>query len=161
MIEAWVRPQAGGSGLGLIVSHGHGGAGHILNYDATNNLYGWFVGGVGQFNGAVGTATPSGVGTLWDHLALVRTGGIDYLYVNGVLAGQNAAQGTTPYAGGSAIGSQLSGGGNHGFTGDIDDVYFSSVSGTFSPADDLHMIPEPTVALLGSLGVLGLLRRRR
>ena len=53
MIEAWVRPQSGGSGLGMIVSHGHGGAGHILNYDAAADRYGWFVGGVGQFNGSV------------------------------------------------------------------------------------------------------------
>lgn len=149
MIEAWVRPQTGGSGLGMIVSHGHGGAGHMLNYDAGANRYGWFVGGVGQFNGSLGATA---LGTAWDHLALVRTGGVDYLYVNGVLAGQNTAQGTTPYANGSSIGTQYTGGGDHGFTGDIDEVYFSTISSPFNPATDLHMSnpADPVIVLPGA-----------
>ena len=134
MIEAWVRPQPGGSGLGMIVSHGHGGLGQVLNYDAAANRYGWFVGGTGQFNGSIGA---TGIGTAWDHLALVRDGGITKLYVNGVLAGSNSAGGGT-YANGSAIGSQYTGGSNFGFTGDIDEVYFSTVSG-FNVLTDLHM----------------------
>jgi hypothetical protein len=67
----------------------------------------------------------------------VRTGGVTTLYVNGSPAGSNAA-GTTPYNNGSGIGSQYTGGSNHGFTGDIDEVYFSTVSG-FNALTDLHM----------------------
>lgn len=139
MLEAWVRPQAGGTGLGLIVSHGHGGAGQVLNFNASNGKYGWLVGGVGLFEGS---ATASGVGTTWDHLALVRTGGTTTLYVNGVFSGSDGVQGTTPYANGSAIGSQVSGGADLGFTGDIDEVYFSTVSG-FNADADLHMTNPP------------------
>jgi hypothetical protein len=140
MLEAWVRPQAGGSGLGLIMSNGHGGSGQTLNYDAAANRYGWLVGGVGLINGTVGA---SGVGTSWDHLALVRNANTTTLYVNGVVAGSNTALGTFGYANGCAIGSQYTGGGDHGFTGDIDEVYFSTISGTFDPVTDLHLMIIP------------------
>lgn len=156
IMEAWVRPTAGGTGLGLILSHGHGGVGVVLNYDAAANQYGWFIGGVGQSNSSVGATA---VGTAWDHVALVRNAGTLTLYVNGTVAGTGSYSGG--YVDGSAIGSQFSGGADHGFTGDMDDVYFSTISGTFNAANDLHMVPEPSVALLGALGVLGLLRRRR
>jgi hypothetical protein len=145
MLEAWVRPQPGGAGLGLIMSNGHGGQGQVLNYDAALNRYGWYRGTYGQFNGTVGA---SGVGTSWDHLALVRYGGTTTLYVNGVVAGSDPAL-AAPFADGSAIGSQYTGGGDHGFTGDIDEVYFSTISGTFDPAADLHLtsVPDPIIVV--------------
>lgn len=159
MMEAWVRPQAGNTGLGLILSNGHGGTGVVVNYNSAADKYGFFFGGDSGSprNGTIGA---SGVGTTWDHLAAVYESGTLTLYVNGVSAWTGSKLGTAGYANGSAIGSQYSGGGDHGFKGDIDDVYFSSVSG-FNLATDLHAIPEPAAALLGGIGLLCLLRRRR
>ncbi|MEO5716081.1 MAG: LamG-like jellyroll fold domain-containing protein [Luteolibacter sp.] len=149
MIEAWARPQPGATGLEFVVSHGDGARGQIISYDATNGKYGWYSGGLGQINGTVG---PTGVGTVWDHLALVREAGVTSLYVNGVFAGSNAATGAgnPNYNNGSGIGSQYSGGGDHGFTGDIDEVYFSTVSG-FNSITDLHMKnpPDPLIGMPG------------
>lgn len=159
MMEAWVRPAAGDSGLGLILSNGHGGTGVVLNYNAATGKYGIFFGGDAS-SPRDGSISATGVGVAWDHVALVYESNVMTLYVNGTSAWTGSKLGTAGYANGSAIGSQYTGGGDHGFKGDIDDVYFSTVSG-FNAATDLHGVPEPSVALLGGLGLLSLLRRRR
>jgi hypothetical protein len=93
----------------------------------------------------------------WTSLALVKNGGTTSFYVNGQPAGST----TTAYAtsGLFAFGLQQNVG-TKGFKGDFDEAsFFTFNAGEFNAATDL--IPESSAALLGGLGLLGLLRRRR
>lgn len=94
----------------------------------------------------------------WTALALVRSGGVLSFYVDRILAGTSTGSiGTTD--GRLALGFQQ-GVGTNQFKGDFDEAsFFTFGPGAFNAATDL--IPEPNVAMLGGLGVLALLRRRR
>lgn len=95
--------------------------------------------------------------TDWTGLALVKSGGTTSFYVNGELAGSNS--GASNVSGLFAFGLQQNVG-TKGFAGDFDEASFFTFSpGSFNPSTDL--IPEPSAPLLGGLGLLALLRRRR
>lgn len=93
----------------------------------------------------------------WTNLALVKNGGVIQFYVDGVLAGSSS--GAVSTSGLFAFGLQQNVG-TKGFQGDFDEAsFFTFNPGEFDAATDL--VPEPTVALLGALGLVTLLRRRR
>lgn len=102
-------------------------------------------------------ATTTVTTNAWTALALVKSGGTISFYVDGVLAGSNS--GAINTSGLFAFGLQQNVG-TGGFAGDFDEASFFTFSpGAFNAATDL--IPESSAALLGSLSLLGLLRRRR
>lgn len=94
----------------------------------------------------------------WANLALVRSGGVLSFYVDGELAGTSTgAFGTDGLL---AFGFRQGVGTGH-FIGDFDEAsFFTFGTGAFNPSTDL-LVPEPGAALLGGLGLLCLLRRRR
>jgi len=154
-VEAWAKannsPQVGGTTIDGVFSYGHGGVGYIVAQHGAN----WdvFKGGVGWMN-----ITAPVTAATWVHLAIAK--GPDdtqaTLYVNGVAKGSFAAGGVVD---GCAIGDQYTNGG-HRFDGQIDDVWFSSVTGNFSPAADLHMtLPTDPIIVMpnapGSAGTVG------
>lgn len=95
----------------------------------------------------------------WTNLALVRSGGVLNFFVNGTLAGTSTVSiGSTD--GLLTLGFQQ-GVGTNQFTGDFDEAsFFTFAPGAFNAGTDL-LVPEPSAALLGGLGMLALLRRRR
>lgn len=93
----------------------------------------------------------------WTELALVKNEGTTNFFVNGQLAGNT----TAPYntSGLFAFGLQQNAG-TRGFQGDFDEArFFTFNAGEFDANTDL--IPEPSATLLGALGCLTLLRRKR
>ncbi|MBN8457130.1 MAG: LamG domain-containing protein [Verrucomicrobia bacterium] len=96
----------------------------------------------------------------WVHLALIRSGGATTFYING------AAQGST-YAGTPVHNTphiSVAPGGSSYFDGHIDEarvVTFTSGESAANILGTLQGVPEPSAALLGGVGLLGLLRRRR
>jgi hypothetical protein len=99
---------------------------------------------------------------VWTALALVQNGGNLEFYVDKSLAGSIAAsQGSTYFTDGLlAFGFNQGIGNDNQFKGDFDEAsFFTFTGGNFNPATDL--IPESSTALLGGLGLLALLRRRR
>lgn len=96
----------------------------------------------------------------WTHLALVRNAGTTYFYVDGAEVGSTSLSiGTTD--GRFALGFQQ-GVGTNNFIGDFDEAnFFTFGAGEFNPSTDLQAIPEPAAALLGGLGIIAMLRRRR
>lgn len=130
-----------------------------------------------------GTAPANGNGVVpsigantWSNLILVRSGTTLSLYVNGVpsggsltlAAGANYASALNFFLGDdAAAGFYNESGAGDSWTNApllIDDlaVYNHALgAGEISALQSAAAIPEPSVALLGGLGVLGLLRRRR
>jgi hypothetical protein len=93
----------------------------------------------------------------WTSLALVKNAGTIEFYVDRQLVGSSS--GSVNVSGLFAFGLQQNVG-TKGFQGDFDEAsFFTFDAGQFNSATDL--IPEPTCALLGGLGMLSLLRRRR
>ena len=96
----------------------------------------------------------------WVHLALIRSGGITTFYING------SAQGST-FAGAPVNDTphiSVNPGGTTYFDGQIDEarvVTFTSGESPTNVLNTLQGVPEPAISLLGGLGLLGLLRRRR
>ena len=94
----------------------------------------------------------------WTNLALVRSGGTTSFYVDGALAGTSTGSiGTTD---GLLAFGFMQGVGTSNFQGDFDEAsLFTFAPGEFATSDLL--VPEPSTALLGGLGMLALLRRRK
>lgn len=112
--------------------------------------------------------------TVGDHLALVYTRDTvpanDTLvyYRNGAqvasLSGRfdmPAGDGGYTTTGGFGLEVNLYAPISRGFDVPLDAVAFSTFTGSFSPSGGFALIPEPGTALLGGLGLLALLRRRR
>ena len=87
-------------------------------------------------------------------------GGVLNFFVDGNSAGTSTGSiGTTD--GLLALGFQQ-GVGTRQFIGDFDEAsFFTFAPGEFNASTDLLVVPEPSPALLGGLGMLALLRRRR
>lgn len=124
------------------------------------NVY-WDVNRSGQANLIIPRdSTTLVIDNEWTNLALVKSGGVLNFFVDGTLAGTSTGSiGSTD--GLLALGFQQ-GVGTNQFIGDFDEASFFTFSpGAFNASTDLLVVPEPSAALLGGLGVLALLRRRR
>lgn len=108
--------------------------------------------------GPSGGVTGSFAADTWTHLMLIRYNGVTTFYINDV-----AQSGT--YAGGPTMGDihlSVDPGGATYFDGGLDEARIVTFAGTDSLSSvRAALIPEPGAALLGGLGLLGLLRRRR
>jgi hypothetical protein len=156
-IELWVRTQNTTQNNVTIFSTGDASQGLALGRDST----GWWgshalVSYVPATNNFVG-----GDASEWIHLAIVRDNGVTTFYTNGVAVGDPVMAGVNTNTNVHLGNPPLSGGG--GFDGDIAQArIFTFTAGQFSTSDLLFpAIPEPSAALLGGLGLLSLLRRRR
>ena len=119
----------------------------------------WDVNRQGIANYIIPRNTLTTVTSDWTALALVKSGGTTSFYVNGQLAGSNAAAINT--SGLLAFGFQQNVGTKH-LAGDFDEAsFFTFAPGAFSPGTDLISVPEPSGALLAVLGAIPLMRRRR
>jgi len=112
---------------------------------------------IGTSNGVAGSFTDN----TWVHLALIRSGGITTLYIDG------AAQGNT-WAGtpvNNTVHISVNPGGAAFFDGQIDEariVTFDTGESTQNILNTLQAVPEPSsVALLGIGGLALILRRRK
>lgn len=155
VLELWVNPLVQGNDV-TFASAGSGQAGWSqIGMESGGRAF------FGRSNQAYGPMTSSAIaiGT-WTHLAYVRSGGVNYGYVNGVQIG-------TPDSGTPTNNGQLHigirpGNGQH-LTGYLDEMRFSTFApGTFNSSDLLvNAVPEPaSMAVLG-FGALAFLKRRR
>lgn len=113
--------------------------------------------------GANITATGANVDNTdnWTHFAFVREGdGTANLYIDGT-----AYSGTGTQTLDFSINSLGFGGGTNGYIGDLDEVWIFDSALTSGEVNNLmtvnNIVPEPSSALLGGLGLLVFLRRRR
>jgi hypothetical protein len=159
-VQFMVRSTATiGSGFRAVFGMAEGVSGGLVI--EANNVAGtvyWDVNRQGVANYIIPRNTLATVTSDWTNLALVKSGGTVSFYINGTLAGSNS--GAVNTSGLFAFGLQQNVGTN-GFQGDFDEARFFTFSpGAFTTAD-LTYVPEPSSALLGGLGVLALLRRRK
>lgn len=158
---AWRDFVSIGTGNNVVFVLERTGSEGVFNYNIGN------VGGTGE--GQVGYAPGAGTfdvddGT-WHHLGITVGGGTITLYIDGV------SRDSATYSGSGAISAfQLAsrfGDGGRAITTEIDDVAIydealdSAQMGWLASNEATAAAPEPSAALLGGLGLLALLRRRR
>lgn len=173
-ISVWVKATAWSTGWQGVVAHGEGADYRIARRGSNDPILLAYAGGTGDIQtGTTYGSAPGGDG-LWHHiLATTSNGGATQLYVDGLL--EATGGGPSGIAQSNANNNVLCIGCNpdngREFNGLIDDLamwdrvltteeagllYSAGLAGT-----SLGAIPEPSTSLLGLLGVLGLLRRRR
>lgn len=140
---------------------------HVLEQTGAGGLANYNIGNVGGDGGTAGVYNGIDITDgAWHHIGLTVSGGNATIYVDGI------ARATGAYSGsGTATAFQIGGrfgDGARAMTALIDDVAVyndaltdGQMSWLSSNAAVNNPIPEPGIALLGSLGLLGLLRRRR
>jgi hypothetical protein len=151
------------TGDGYIMMNGNAGGAGSGGYGlfVYNGFYSGIMPGVAVLQG---TVAPNGN---WRNLALVNDNGILQLYVDGVLDVSSAPGGSQLFGAGNkfTFGGTYNGSGYVGFAGgSIDEArLFTFNTGQFQASDlQNYVIPEPSsAALLGGLGTLLMLRRRR
>src|ERR1041385_2759497 len=121
---------AGSSGWGIII--------------AADNTY------EGLFGGLTAFGTNMAIANVWTHLALVCSGGISTLYVNGVPAG-GVSFGSSIPQGNFALGAPPQAPINQFFTGLIDEArVFTFAPGQFKTSDLLLKVWTPTLTVNGN-----------
>lgn len=109
---------------------------------------------IGGNDGVTGTFAAN----TWTHLMMIRYNGTTTFYINDVARG--ATYGGAPTHGDFHM--SVNPGGSVYFDGLLDEARVVTFAGSDSVADiRAALIPEPSAALLGGLGLLALLRRRR
>lgn len=159
-IEVWVRTSNLAQENKTLFGTGSTLTGLAIGYEGgQGGTVGWFgaAAGVAYVGNLVPASYTAGD---WIHLAVVRDGGTSTFYINGTASGTTGAAPNSIGADPGIIGWAP---GPGGFEGDVAQArIFTFNQGEFSTSDLLFpAIPEPTTALLGGLGLLALLRRRR
>jgi hypothetical protein len=158
-IEAWVLFPSVPTGNVAIAYDGTTGSSGFGLY-SHNGILSVLFGGVSFKNSSTAV-----VANTWTNLALVRNGGVDTLYINGVAQSLGS---TAPLAaaGSMVIGANASHGEN--LTGNIDEVgVFTFTPGAFSTSDLLYnqeqsaAAAEPGAVALSALGLSALIAYRR
>lgn len=176
-ISVWVQAAAWSTGWQGIVAHGEGADYRIARRGSDNPVKLAYAGGVGDIQtGTTYGAAPDGDG-LWHHIVAISENGVSTrLWVDGVLEATGGAPNIGPSGANGGTGNNVlcigcNPDNGREFNGLIDDIgmwdraiseeeigwiYHGGIAG-----NDLASIPEPSSVLLGLIGALGLLRRRR
>ncbi len=172
-ITAWVRPATPGWGAIVAKAPWDGGSGlnqagnYELRLDQGNLTpnFGWELGSAPNQSNFVLNTTPLPVGQ-WSHLAFTMDSSSNFVfYLNGASIGGGIA--LEPFGGGVNNNPLYIGTRADFFTtmnGNLDEI---GIWNTALSANEINtvftdgIIPEPSAALLGLLGVLGLAARRR
>lgn len=111
---------------------------------------------------STGTTAPN---STWHHIALTWNAGVVSMYINGNLTNTitNSTGFTDDTFANFVIGANGGTAGGEAFNGRIDELKIFNTAMTVDEirAAAITAVPEPSIALLGGLGLLGLLRRRR
>ncbi len=172
-ITAWVRPATPGWGaiVGKTPWDGGSGLNHAGNYELRldqGNLtpnFGWETGDAPNQSNFVLNTTPLPV-SQWSHIAFTMDSSNNYnFYLNGASIDGGTAD--RPFGGGVTSNPLYIGSRADFFTtlnGNLDEI---GIWNEALSADEINLVftdgivPEPSTALLGLLGVLGLAARRR
>lgn len=157
----FVRAASLGATQGDVFTLGGGAPTGAFKLSLDNN--GWAasahsVAWIGPANGISGSFTAN----QWVHLALVRTSGTTTFYINGAA---QATYGGTPVH--HAMHLSVAPGGGTYFDGQLDEarvVTFDAAdagAGNINVLNTLQGVPESSTTLLGAVGAILLLRRRR
>lgn len=151
----WVQAAANNSGTyGDVFTLGGGNGAFKLSLES--NGWGASAHNVAWISAADGIGG-SFVANTWTHLMLIRQNGTATFYINGTASGTT---GTTPAHG--DIHLSVNPGAVRYFDGLMDEARIVTFAGTDSLTDiKASLVPEPSAALFGGLGMLFLLRRRR
>lgn len=162
-LSVWARAaSAAPTNQGNIFSVGDGGLAIGLGAN------GWTAGVWNASTQTVDTSNTLGIAggsgfsvDTWTSLAVIRQNGVTTFYINGVAqSGTITASGTN----GTGYLSMNPNATGNIYDGLLDEARVATFSGTDSTASilsALNAVPEPSTALLGALGALALLRRRR
>lgn len=118
-----------------------------------------FAGGASGAANQIDTAITIANGT-WYKIDIIRYNGTNNYYVNNALVATGTAQGAFLNAPMLSFGQ----GGQNGVDAAFDEMKvwtFDHNTDALSAVEAVVAVPEPSIALLGGLGLLGLLRRRR
>jgi len=148
-IECWVKPTALGTNDQVIAyngSTGGFGSGGWGIFIAADHTYEGLLGGAAAFG------TNVAIANVWTHLALVRSGAVSTLYVNGVAAASNMSVPGVPATGAFGLAAPPQTPTNQFFTGLIDEVrVFTFAAGQFSTND---LLVNQPFYLLGTTSLL-------
>lgn len=156
-VQLWMRPDTNGGTVQFQTDNSTVGASiWFQNSDGGNDI--------AFAHGGGGVASPTNndfnytTGT-WYRLGIVRSNAVNYFYINGAQVASDTVN--------STLGAPMLGfaqGGSNGGTGAYDELNvwsFASTDSLDSIETTMNAVPEPSAALLGGLGMLCLLCRRR